>query len=1687
MTVFLGSKRKDYSCHASLVEQRNSGLAPDEKRVCLPQADEQSHDSDSTESLDVCNCCNRDDGRCMCTALDIEFDSHDWCSYCYFTTTIISCSVCEEVYCECDHDSPQHVCHYMCERNFAYCHICSPRGIQCIGHSSDSMDYSDSDDTEPPEEEDVLPHAGVDPPAEESRLSDEHDQTLDLLKSIGKIDGLDTADEWISTLEGLVILMLQVVRARTPTDLCLALLAYIKSNTTRSLIGFILEKLPEVGEDVIEPHAWSASDCKQKWQMLRTNAIFPRVGYLISAALSLTVCKVNGVEWTMGGFEIFSLPAVDKQLSACSMMDAFVDVFEWCATTGYKIIEQKSLNPIFYSDNRMEEYNEQYLHATAHADSILNGNSGDVSEFEGKVDALIIATEHFRKLKANISLNLWLQERYSVLISLKERIISKQRNTAIRFRPMGIGLTGPSGVGKSTLAKIVMKVSLIAMGFDYDPNRIITKDMFDKYDSVMTSDVLGLFMDDVGNGKAQFVITSPTDVIIKFFNNMAATAVKAELSGKGVVFINFKVGVLTSNHKDYGVHLYTDIVEASLSRLIHTRVEVKKKYRKKNSVALDPSHPDLHEAKLTHDIWNLTIEQSELYPSSPVKNIHRFAPVYVKLNGKYIKCTNLDLKTYLRCIVILSRKHKAAQYDVIRRAKEFDEAPCCTRCSLVTELCDCPVIKDEPPELTDSDVEDDEIEPHSSELVNGIVTDIVTTATKTWFGNFFGPFATVKWWLGFRPVNKLTTNYLAGELSNAMTETTTPLFLALTPSCVYNSTPFKYVRYRWQKSAVLYNLRPWMKGVALFGVASCSISAYKDRKDWFALSLLSTKSMSLILYAQYWERCEAYKREYMERTDAVASAVKSIEGSAVRKGAAVLATFIISLRAAKMWIDSNVEPNGLVTDQSPGWFGFINKMAVTVGSQDTVKHASTSQVITKITKNIVIVDFTRPDGTTTRCNGFFPQKGVMWIPKHVFYTDCDMTKEPHKHLKAKIVRGKGPGSQFEQTIAASMCVFTDIDLVVVNVSKCPDLGTTTGFLPTTRPEGSCMAKLVLRNTDYDVVDDSISVKFGQMSHRYASFYGGSYDSSLAKVGACMGPIVQDGTKPVVLGFHIGGTNNTYGVMETVLLSDHERWLKQLKDISGVFVGAEPSPMPEEIMGRQVIKGPVHPHAAASRLPDEAAVVVLGSTALRTKQKTCVVKSILADHMADVFKFESKWGPPELEPNWKCYNATLEHLANPGDTFKPDELERARQDWLEPLFEKVGEVPDIRPLTLQEAVMGIDGERFIDPIDMSTSMCHPVFGKKRPHFEDTWHNGKLISRTPSEEIMFEIERVENCWKHGKRANVVWSSNLKDEPTPFTKKSVRVFQGSPVVLTILMRKYFLKIVRFLGLHSIEAECAVGVNAFGKEWEILMAHSEKYSENTDLGWDYSKYDVRMNSQLTIAAYMSLIDLAVAHGYDDDDIYMMHMMLYDIVHPFLDYNGTLLQVFNMNTSGNSLTVIINSIVGSLLVRMGFFHVYPEKVRFRDYVAALTYGDDFKGSVKPECADFHFVSYHDFLALFGMKITHPNKTSEAGPFLSKGDLDFLKRMSNYIPEIARFIGMLNEESILKPLYVHLKSTKATMREVACDAVENALHEWFAHGRDVYEDRRSKLQEVCKRASLPVMALETDFDARVLYWKEKYD
>jgi hypothetical protein len=318
----------------------------------------------------------------------------------------------------------------------------------------------------------------------------------------------------------------------------------------------------------------------------------------------------------------------------------------------------------------------------------------------------------------------------------------------------------------------------------------------------------------------------------------------------------------------------------------------------------------------------------------------------------------------------------------------------------------------------------------------------------------------------------------------------------------------------------------------------------------------------------------------------------------------------------------------------------------------------------------------------------------------------------------------------------------------------------------------------------------------------------------------------------------------------------------------------------------------------------------------------------------------------------------------------------------------------------------------------------------------------------------------------------------------KTKVRVFQSCPVAFSILVRMYFLPVIRFLACHPRETECAVGVNCMSRQWDQLMEYAERFGVERTLALDYSKYDVSCSSQVTSQTLSAMIELAREGGYDEEHLKIMTAMISDICHPMIDWNGTLLEFFNMVISGVNITVQMNSIANSFYMRMHFFATYPEAPSFREAQAVITYGDDKTGTVNKDFPKITFKSYQTWLAGFGKKITPPDKGAEATDYMPGAD--FLKRKSNFIPEIGTRVGALDEASMFKCLLANLESKSDSAEDVARSSVCSVMHEAFAHGRDRYDDWLSKLRIVCAQAEIPCKVLDITFDERVEDWKTKY-
>jgi hypothetical protein len=216
------------------------------------------------------------------------------------------------------------------------------------------------------------------------------------------------------------------------------------------------------------------------------------------------------------------------------------------------------------------------------------------------------------------------------------------------------------------------------------------------------------------------------------------------------------------------------------------------------------------------------------------------------------------------------------------------------------------------------------------------------------------------------------------------------------------------------------------------------------------------------------------------------------------------------------------------------------------------------------------------------------------------------------------------------------------------------------------------------------------------------------------------------------------------------------------------------------------------------------------------------------------------------------------------------------------------------------------------------------------------------------------------------------------------------------------------------------------------------------------------------------------------------------EIAYSCVAYNGDVVIHRGSNPSGQNLTVYINCIVNSLLMRCAYYHLYPPQFGkpepFRSNVAVMTYGDDVKGSVRKGHDWYNHISYASFLADRDMKFTMPDKTSKPTPYMQDADADFLKRHNLFCEETGLIHGTLDEASIFKSLHTVLESKAVSMVDQSAMNIDGALREWWHYGREKYEFRRSQMQEVAEMCGLTYACreLDTTYDDRMKLFRAKY-
>ncbi len=1376
---------------------------------------------------------------------------------------------------------------------------------------------------------------------------------------------------------------------------------------------------------------------------------------------------------------------------------------------------KKSVKPLLYGDMSNEEF-EEALAKCQRCD--MYAKAGNLERMEGmsENDYCLLLTSTAEKCKqlmmhANgiVEKNI-LRKKLDQIHMWEASFYQSRVQGGQKEKPYSVGIFGGTSVGKSTIANVIMISVLMMNEYSAADNRLITVNDSDKFMSNYRSHINGVFIDDLGNTKPDYVERAPTALMIQLVNNIRSYANMAEAHLKGVVSMEPVVVVNTKNVKDGCASVYSNEPASITRREITITAVVKPEYAGLGGM-LDSDKvmrlcPHLFgETWRVPDLWNLRVEQS-----FPVKSPHKDGTSTI---GWKVVCDDrgnpLD-KASLPEVLKWMKKDSARHFDVQRKLVASanniaDRVTMCPECIApwpdVCECGKCPYFLDEKGVVRDKRIPE-----------TATKGDPVSAEAEITFKPNLGEKLIAGVWFWYQRRQPAYTSWIAKKTAEIETKTTewclerldwleTSRWLIWTnwvpTQILYDK---RFVRLLWwsQKAELCHNIKMSVLNSFLMMGATIFLALCLHP---IILCLLFPQIYRLVFTVEY-EKQILYSRVVgdnqampkvfkMYRDRHVAWITSAFTCIAVLYG---IACVYKAFKVVPSKPQGNLAPTS--NEELEKRDKEANPWAVVVSPMPSSERSSTmtvDQLMSLCQKNLVHMTLYCKDGDRKfafRSNAFFICSNVALIPSHTWdkYDSFDGVFVRHDPQKV--------GGNFSCPIhKCHSYTVPGTDLCLVWIPNGGDWKNLSDYLPVEKFHDT-PARLCYKNEGGEIFTSKLRMKVRHVQ-AFKWFFGATYDLDfLTFEGLCMAPLVTETKSPVIGGFHLGGTDNSnHGCSGLLLRSQLDDALKELRKLDGVLLSKSEGTLMKQQMGVQYFETPdVHPKSPLNFLEPGSNIKVYGSVKGRVTYYSDVVRTCISDTVKEVCGVPCKWGKPKFH-RWKPWYASLSNSAFPSPGVEPDYLVWAVRDYVTPIIETINKFDAIkkwiRPLSRMENVCGIDGVRFIDPLKKGTSVGYPLSGPKRDHMtllDPKDHPGFSCPAELDEIFWTAAEDMEKAYLAGERAYPIFKACLKDEPTSLDKDKVRVFQGAPLAMQLLVRKYFLPIARALSMIPLLSECAVGINAQGPEWDQLAHHLRKHGEENILAGDYSKYDLRMPAQATFAAFRVMIDIARSQGYSERDITIMEGIATDICYPLMAYNGDLIQHFGSNPSGQNLTVYINSIVNSLLFRCAFKHITGGDTPFREAVALSTYGDDAKSSVSSEFPDFNHLAVAEYLGSRGMKFTMPDKTSDPTPYMSDTAADFLKRKNIWNDDVKMFMGALDENSIFKSLHTVLKSTSVTPEQHAMGNIDDALREWFLHGREVYEKRRTEMQEVAQRTNLShgCTQINVTYDEQLEKWKEKY-
>lgn len=508
--------------------------------------------------------------------------------------------------------------------------------------------------------------------------------------------------------------------------------------------------------------------------------------------------------------------------------------------------------------------------------------------------------------------------------------------------------------------------------------------------------------------------------------------------------------------------------------------------------------------------------------------------------------------------------------------------------------------------------------------------------------------------------------------------------------------------------------------------------------------------------------------------------------------------------------------------------------------------------------------------------------------------------------------------------------------------------------------------------------------------------------------------------------------------------------------------------------QQSIKTPLGEYPKEQcQVPQEAEFIRLGSLdkPIAQPSKTKVEPSLIHGKIR-----EPRTKPCSLRPTvvdgkeFDPRSYRLGRLGNIPGPISADLIEASRDALVDEMSEVFKKTEDVKTsgvkavYTFEEAVLGIEGEPFINSVKRDTSCGFPgvTRGKSRKNYFGNGMDYDLSSKD-AQDLKQEVSDIVDDARLNIARDHYFIDTLKDERKPKHKAhKTRLFAAGPLAYLIVCKMYFNGVVALISHSRNKSHISVGTNPYSEDWGRIVSELLRKSDRMIAG-DFEGFDASQHQLLLEAAGEVLIQLSKRFcGTTEEDAQVMRVLLVSLINSLHITGKEVYQWTHSLPSGHYLTAIINSIFVNLAFgcvwQLAFNEVsYYTARKFWKECGIVAYGDDHIVSIPAEYLKLiNQMTLPELFSRIGLSYTMEDKDavaeSDSRPITS---ISYLKRGFSKDRVTGQWLAPLSLDTVLEtPMWIHSCPDKKSQ---TIANIEWALKELALHPEETWKEWSPKL------------------------------